>query len=48
MADGTQEWTEFTVPTAVLTGPDTITPPTEEYAEDAPPSVGRSQAVIIA
>ena len=36
MADGTQEWTQFTLPTAPLTGPDTITEPTEEYG---PPDV---------
>ena len=34
MADGTQEWTEFTLPTSPLLGPDTITEPTAEY--DAP------------
>lgn len=32
MADGTQEWTEFTLPTSPLLGPDTITEPTEEYS----------------
>lgn len=32
MADGTQEWTEFTLPASPLTGPDTITEPTEEYS----------------
>ena len=46
MADGTQEWTEFTVPTAVLTQ-DTIDVPTAEYS-DAAAVTEKVQAIIIA
>jgi hypothetical protein len=43
---GTEEWSEFSTPTEVLEGPDTITEPTQEYFQDPAPSVGTSQIIM--